>query len=120
MPNDIMDEFSPSVNPSNNMKFPGESMKSGMFSLGGAFLDGGEEDMGVLDINMVKQNAASLLDYSEKISMNGYEGIFDSFNCMCFFTFENIFDTRKKFTLPTNYYTNFQNNILDNFSQFKK
>ena len=33
------------------MKFPGESMKSGMFSLGGAFLDGGEEDMGVLDIN---------------------------------------------------------------------
>ena len=120
MPNDIMDEFSTSVNPSNNMKFPGESMKSGMFSLGGAFLDGGEEDMGVLDINMVKQNAASLLDYSEKISMNGYEGIFDSFNCMCFFTFENIFDTRKKFTLPTNYYTNFQNNILDNFSQFKK
>jgi hypothetical protein len=115
MPNEI-DGFSSSA----NNKFPGESMKSGMFSLGGAFLDGGDDDMGVIDINMVKQNASSLLDFSEKISINGYEGIFDNFNCLCFFTFDNIFDIRKKFNLPTNYYTSFQNKILESFTHFKK
>ena len=117
MPNDI-DGFSPSANINN--KLPGESMKSGMLSLGGAFLDGGDDDMGVIDINMIKQNASSLLDFSEKISINGYEGIFDNFNCLCFFTFDNIFDIRKKFNLPTNYYTSFQNKILESFTKFKK
>ena len=115
-PVDIMNEFSPSP----NLKMPGESMKSGMFSLGGAFLDGADEDMGVLDINQIKQNAGNLMDYSEKISINGYEGVFDSFNCMCFFTFQNIFDLRKKFNLPKDYYANFQSKILENFTNFKK
>ena len=117
MPNEI-DGFSSSANINN--RFPGESMKSGMFSLGGAFLDGGDDDIGVIDINMVKQNASSLMDFSEKISINGYEGIFDNFNCLCFFTFDNIFDIRKKFNLPTNYYTSFQNKILESFTHFKK
>ena len=95
-------------------------MKSGMFSLGGAFLDGVEDDTGgTLDINVIKQNAANLMDYSEKISMIGYEGVFDSFNCLCFFTFENIFDIKKK-SIPTNFYTNFQNKILENFTSFKE
>ena len=116
LPKDI-DEFSPSLN---NNKFRGESEKSSMFSLGGAFLDGGEDDTGVSDINTIKQNAANLLDFSEKISLNGYEGIFDSFNCLCFFTFDNIFDIRKKFNLPTNYYISFQNKILESFTDFKK
>ena len=119
-PKDIIDEFSPSINPNNNMKFPGESMKSGMFSLGGAFLDGGDEDLGVIDINKVRQNAANLMEYSGKFSMNGYEGVFDSFNCMCFFSFENIFDIRKRFSLDTNYYKIFQDKILNYFTSFKK
>ena len=102
-----------------NNKLPGESMKSGMLSLGGAFLDGGDDDMGVIDITMVKQNTSSLLGFSEKISINGYEGIFGSFNCLWFFTFDNIFDIRKKFNLPTNYYTSFQNKILESFTILK-
>ena len=119
LPNDMLEDMDPS-SANNNMKFPGESMKSGMFSLGGAFLDGVEDDTGgTLDINVIKQNAANLMDYSEKISMIGYEGVFDSFNCLCFFTFENIFDIKKK-SIPTNFYTNFQNKILENFTSFKE
>ena len=115
-PNDIMNEFSPSP----NIKMGGDSVKSGMFSFGGAFLDGADEDMGVLDINQIKQNAGNLMDYSEKISINGYEGVFDSFNCLCFFTFQNIFDLRKKFNLPEDYYTSLQSKIIENFTYFKK
>ena len=121
MPKDFMDDLSPSLSTNNNnLKFPGESLKSGNFSLGGAFLEGVDDDMDVIDINMVKKNAANLMDYSDKISMNGYEGVFDSFNCICFFTFENIFDIRKKFKLSKNYFTEFQNKILESFTSFKK
>ena len=121
MPKDFMDDLSPSLSiNNNNLKFPGESLKSGNFSLGGAFLEGVDDDMDVIDINMVKKNAANLMDYSDKISMNGYEGVFDSFNCICFFTFENIFDIRKKFKLSKNYFTEFQNKILESFTSFKK
>ena len=121
MPKDFMDDLSPSLSTNNNnLKFPGESLKSGNFSLGGAFLEGVDDDMDVIDINMVKKNAANLMDYSDKISMNGYEGVFDSFNCICFFTFENIFDIRKKFKLSKNYFTEFQNKILESFTRFKK
>ncbi len=119
----VPDEMLKEINPSyfnNNLKLPEGSMKSGMFSLGGAFLDGVEDDVGGnIDINLLKQNSANLMDYSEKINMNGYEGVFDSFNCLCFFTFENIFDVRKK-TVPADFYTSFQNKILDNFTSFKK
>ena len=121
MPKDFLDELSPSLNTNNNnnLKFPGESMKSGYFSLGGAFLEGVDDDMDVIDINMMKKSAANLMDYSDKISMNGYEGVFDSFNCICFFTFENIFDLRKKYKLSDNYFTSFQNKILESFTSFK-
>ena len=86
----------------------------GFFSMGGGFLDG------VDDFGDDKKNPGNFNDYSEKISINGYDGIFDCFNCMCFFTFENIFDIRKRLTLATNYYTNFLDKILDNFTEFKK
>ena len=118
VPDDMLKEINPSMN--NNFRLPEGSMKSGMFSLGGAFLDGVEDDIGgTLDINLVKQNSNNLMDYTEKINMNGFEGVFDSFNCLCFFTFENIFDLRKR-KIPTNFYNNFQDKILDNFTSFKK
>ena len=118
VPDDMLKEMNPSMN--NNFRLPEGSMKSGMFSLGGAFLDGVEDDIGgTLDINLAKQNANNLMDYTEKINMNGFEGVFDSFNCLCFFTFENIFDLRKR-KIPTDFYNNFQNKILDNFTSFKK
>jgi hypothetical protein len=105
------------TSPSSN--FPGSSLGGGMFSLGGAFLDGGEDEKGGADPIVIKQNAANLMDYSEKLNINGYEGIFDSFNCMCFFTFENIFDIRKRLGLKEDFYTDFQNKILMNFTNVK-
>ena len=89
-----------------------DSLGGGFLSMGGGFLDGVDE----LDI----KNATNLCDYNEKININGYDGVFDSFNCMCFFTFENIFDIRKRLSLTSNFYNIFQKNILDNFTQFKQ
>ena len=44
----------------------------------------------------------------------GKEGNFDNFVCMCFFTFENVFDINNRSgTIPD------KNKILQNFSQFK-
>ena len=60
----------------------------------------------------------NILDYSEKVNINGYEGNFDNFNCLCFFTFENVFDTRTKFNFITESYNLFEKKITDNFAQF--
>ena len=82
----------------------------------------GDDDFGNLDmISGIGKNigAVNLMDYSEKININAYDGLFDSFNCMCFFTFENIFDIRKNISLTTNYYTSFQKKIMSNFAEFQ-
>ena len=60
----------------------------------------------------------NILDYSEKVNINGYEGNFDNYNCLCFFTFENVFDTRSKFNYITESYNLFEKKITDNFAQF--
>lgn len=60
----------------------------------------------------------NILDYSEKVNINGYEGNFDNFNCLCFFTFENVFDTRSKFNFIIESYNLFEKKITDNFAQF--
>ena len=39
---------------------------------------------------------SSMLNYSETIKLNSYDGYFDDFNCMCLFSFENIFDLNSK------------------------
>ena len=60
------------------------------------------------------KEAHNLLDYTGKINISGYEGNFDNFVCMCFFTFENVFDINNSSgTIPD------KNKILQNFSQFK-
>ena len=59
------------------------------------------------------------LDKDDKSNMNGFEGIFDNFNCICFFTFENVFDIRKRESLSDGYYTDFRENILRNFTECK-
>ena len=65
----------------------------------------------------VGKQAHNLLDYSEKVSITGYEGNFDNFICMCFFTFENAFDLNNKSgTRPDD---EFKNKIMEKFAQFK-
>ena len=65
-----------------------------------------------------KKLSINLIDYSEKVNINGYEGNFDNFICMCFFTFENVFDTRQRFNATTQPYTKFKNKIMEYFSMF--
>ena len=95
-------------------KFP-DSLDGGLLSMKGEFLDGDEFDK--LE-NENKNNGFN--DYNEKISINGYDGIFDGYSCLCFFTFGNVFDIKKRVTLTTNFYNNYQKNILSNFTEFKK
>lgn len=65
----------------------------------------------------IGKQAHNLLDYSEKVSITGYEGNFDNFICMCFFTFENAFDLKnKKGTKPDD---EFKKKIMENFAQYK-
>ena len=65
----------------------------------------------------IGKSAHSFLDYVEKVNISGYEGNYDDFVCMCFFTFENIFDLNNKFGMKTD--EAFKNKILSKFSQNK-
>jgi hypothetical protein len=100
----------------NGLKFGSklpDSLEGGLPSFKGEFFDCDEFEK--LE-NEYKSNG---YDFNEKISINGYDGIFDSYSCLCFFTFGNVFDIRKRVTLTTNYYNNFQKNILVNFTELK-
>ena len=100
----------------NGLKFGSklpDSLEGGLPSFKGEFFDCDEFEK--LE-NEYKSNG---YDFNEKISINGYDGLFDSYSCLCFFTFGNVFDIRKRVTLTTNYYNNFQKNILVNFTELK-
>ena len=88
--------------------------------MGGGFLDDNDFNAKNLNINSNNKNTGNLIDIDEKINISGYDGVFDSFNCLCFFTFENVFDIRKRPFLSSNYYNNFLNKIMENFTEYKK
>ena len=94
-----------------------ESIGVGFLSMGGGFLD--DNDFGGKNLN-INANKGNLIDIDEKINISGYDGVFDSFNCLCFFTFENVFDIRKRLSFTINYYNNFLNKIMENFTEYKK
>ena len=60
----------------------------------------------------------NMLNYSEKIKMNSYDGYFDAFNCMCLFSFENIFDLSSGCPCRAINYTALEKNVLNNFSSY--
>ena len=94
-----------------------DSLGGGFLSMGGGFLD--DNDFGGKNLN-INANKGNLFDIDEKINISGYDGVFDSFNCLCFFTFENVFDIRKRLSLTINYYNNFLNKIMENFTEYRK
>ena len=83
----------------------------------GDFLDDNEFNKN-LNINPNK-NIAKFNDVDEAMNITGYEGLFDNYTCLCYFTFENVFDIRKKITSSKNYYDNFKKRILINFAECK-
>ena len=84
-------------------------------SVKGGFFD--EENLGS-DNNM--KNMIKEMDKIDNNIINGFEGLFDNFNCICFFTFENVFDIRRGNLLSNDYYTNFKLNVMRNFTEYKK
>ena len=61
-----------------------------------------------------------IIKYSEAINFNGYSGIFDNYKCLCFFTFENIFQNQKKYQYNYNFYKNYLKKIMKYFSALKE
>ena len=74
---------------------------------------GGSE---LMSIKNVEGN--NLFDYSEQISITGYEGSFDQFKCMCFFMFENPFAEGGGMKM-TNFYSQFNDKINSFFVEYK-
>ena len=71
----------------------------------------------------LKKSQASMLNYSEKIKLNSYDGYFDDFNCMCLFSFENIFDFNSRSCCcscccNSNFYNKLKDNIFSKFSDY--
>ena len=60
----------------------------------------------------------NMLNYTETIKINSYDGYFDAFNCMCLFAFENIFDLNSGCHCISFNYNKLQTNILKNFSNY--
>ena len=102
----------------------GTSLKEKKGSFDGDFLNFGkegfldEENFGGDNFNMKK--VMNDLDSFDKSNMNGYEGLFDNFNCLCYFLFENIFDMRQRNSVNDEYYGNVKDNILKYFAESKK
>lgn len=102
----------------------GTSLKEKKGSFDGDFLNFGkegfldEENFGGDNFNMKK--VMKDLDSFDKSNMNGYEGLFDNFNCICYFIFENIFDLRQRNSVNDEYYGNVKDNILKYFAESKK
>ena len=95
------------------------SLDGNLLSMGGDFLDdNNDNEFGGKSSNLKK--SGNLIDFEEKVNISGIDGVFDSFNCLCFLTFENIFDIRKRKSVSNNFYNNFQNKVLTNFTEFKK
>lgn len=102
----------------------GTSLKEKKGSFDGDFLNFGkegfldDENFGGDNFNMRK--VMKDLDSFDKSNMNGYEGLFDNFNCLCYFIFENIFDIRQRNSVNDEYYGNVKDNILKYFAESKK
>ena len=95
----------------------GSSLGGGFLSMGSDFLD--DNDFGGKNFNPNK-NMKVFNEVDEAMNITSYEGLFDSFNCLCYFTFENIFDIKKRLSLAFNFYNNFQKRILVYFTDGQK
>lgn len=67
--------------------------------------------------NFSKIKPGNMIDFTDNINIYGYEGEYDQYKCLCFFSFENIFDFRKKMTL-TNFYSKYHERVLSVFADY--
>ena len=62
----------------------------------------------------------NIIKFSEQININGYDGIFDNYNCLCFFVFENIFENQIDYQYNYDFYKNYMYKIMKYFTSLKK
>ena len=72
------------------------------------------------DINDNENGNNNIISYSGQINFNGYSGVFDNFNCLCFFTFENIFENQTKYQYEYDFYKDYLKKIMKYFTSFKE
>lgn len=77
-----------------------------------------DDPTGTTTKNQKSLKSHNMLNYKEQIKINSYEGYFDDFNCLCLFSFENIFQLKSNYSCFSNNYNTLQNNILSNFNNY--
>ena len=65
--------------------------------------------------NKKKMNE-NLINFSDQINITGYNGIFDSYNCLCYFNFENIFENQNNYKHNYKFYQDYLKKIMKYFS----
>jgi hypothetical protein len=68
--------------------------------------------------NQKLMKSHNMLNYKEQIKINSYEGYFDDFNCLCLFSFENIFQLKSDYNCFSINYNQLEKNILHNFNDY--
>jgi hypothetical protein len=76
------------------------------------------DEAGLKQKNNPELNNHDMLNYFEKIQINSYDGYFDSFNCICLFSFENIFEIKKEGCCHSTTNNQLKKNILENFNDY--
>ena len=62
----------------------------------------------------------NIINFSEQINITGYNGFYDSYNCLCYFTFENIFYINENIENNYEFYKDYLNKILNHFSSLNE
>ena len=68
--------------------------------------------------NQKLMKSHNMLNYKEQIKINSYEGYFDDFNCLCLFSFENIFQLKSDYNCFSINYNQLEKKILNNFNDY--
>ena len=68
--------------------------------------------------NQKLKKSQNMLNYKEEIKINSYEGYFDDFNCLCLFSFENIFQLKSDYNCFSNNYNQLEKNIMSYFNDY--
>ena len=72
------------------------------------------------NLNISKGLNDKIIKYSDEINFNGYSGIFDNHNCLCFFTFENVLENKKNYQYNYDFYKNYLKKIMKYFTPLKE
>jgi len=77
-----------------------------------------DDPTGSINKNQKLMKSHNMLNYKEQIKINSYDGYFDDFNCLCLFSFENIFQLKSDYNCCSNNYNQLQKNILSKFNDY--